>query len=97
MKLYHGTDERSAREIEESGWMGSVVTDDNLDLTSGEISEDGVVFLAENPELAEGYGEVVFEIDTEDAVFFRNCPVTGQKEYYVQATLLNEEGWWERI
>ncbi len=95
MILYHGTGRKNAREIEESGWLGSVTDGDNLDLTSGKIAANGVVFLADNRELAAGYGDVIFAVDTEGAVFFRHCPVTGEKEYFVPASLLNAEGaWW---
>ncbi len=91
---YHGTDERNARDIE-NGWLGTVDTADNLDLSSGETSENGWVFLADNREYAAGYGDTIFEVDTDDAEYWRDCPVTGEKEYRVRASRLNAEGaWW---
>lgn len=94
---YHGTTEHNAREIELGVFLGSIDTEENMDLTSGETCEDGVVFLADNPEYAAGYGNVVFVVETDDAIFWRECPVTGEREYYAPAVLLNENGAWWRM
>jgi hypothetical protein len=91
---YHGTNPRNRRSIED-GWLGTVADPDNMDLSGGETSETGYVFLADNPELAAEYGTCVFAVDTEDAQYWRNCPVTGEKEYIVRADTLNANGaWW---
>lgn len=91
---YHGTQERNARAIED-GWLGTVDNAENLDLSSGETSKDGWVFLADNREYASEYGHTIFVVDTEDARYWRDCPVTGEREYRVRAALLNENGaWW---
>jgi hypothetical protein len=91
---YHGTSERNARDIE-NGWLGTVDEMDNLDLSSGAVSKDGYVFLTTNKEYAAGYGDCIFTVDTEIAEYWRDCPVTGEKEYRVRANKLNEEGaWW---
>lgn len=92
--FYHGTDARNARDIE-NGWRGTLDTEDNLDLSSGETSPDGWVFLADNRDYASGYGDTVFVVDTQLAQYWRDCPVTGEREYRVRAAALNEEGaWW---
>lgn len=77
---YHGTSERNARAIESDGFLGS----DPSDFTDGfSHVENGVIFLATTPEHAQGYGEVVFAIETEEAFYFGECPVTGLPEYAV--------------
>ncbi len=92
---YHGTQERNVRDIE-NGWLGTVDTADNLDLSSGETSANGWVFLADNLAHASGYGDAIFEVATKLAEYWRDCPVTGKKEYRVRANKLNEEGaWWQ--
>ena len=78
--FYHGTSARAARAIESEGFLGS----DPSEFTDGfSHVEDGVIFLAATIEHAQGYGDVVFAIDTEDAQFFGECPVTGLPEYAV--------------
>ena len=80
--FYHGTSARAARAIESEGFLGS----DPSAFTDGfSHVENGVIFLATTPEHAAGYGEVVFEIVTDDAQFFGECPVTGLPEYAVAA------------
>jgi len=94
MIFYHGTQQRNRRDIE-NWWLGTIPTHENLDFSGGETSEDGYVFLAENREYAATYGDCVFTVDTEIAEYWRDCPVTGEKEYRVRANDLNEEGaWW---
>ena len=79
-KFYHGTSERNARGIEGDGFLGSIPSE----FTDGfSHSENGVIFLATTPEHAAGYGDVVFEVETDEAVFFGECPVTGLPEYAV--------------
>lgn len=77
---YHGTDKNSARAIESDGFLGSELSD----FTDGFSHVDGgVIFLATTIEHAQGYGDVVFAIDTEEAFFVGECPVTGLPEYAV--------------
>lgn len=79
--FYHGTSEKNARAIEAEGFLGS----DPSDFTDGfsHVEDGGVVFLATTREHAKGYGSVVFAIETEEARFFGECPVTGLPEYVV--------------
>ena len=58
--------------------------------------DDGVVFLTDNPEYAEEYGDVVFEIGDVDAKYFGESPYGDSKEYCCTASDLNENGWWRR-
>lgn len=91
---YHGTDKRNVRSIE-NGWLGTIATDENMDLSSGETAKDGFVFLTKSKEIAAEYGDCVFVVDTELARYWRDCPVTGDPEHIVPADALNEEGaWW---
>ena len=95
MRFFHGTDNRNARDIE-NGWRGTKDTEENCDFSSGETEKTGWVFLADNKDYAAGYGDTVFEIDTEIAEYHRECPVTGEREYRVRADKLNAEGaWWQ--
>ena len=88
---YHGTSERNANCIEKEGFRGSELDS----LTVGILVENGVVFLADTEELAAGYGDTIVTVETESAVFYQECPVTGHKEYYVKVSDLEEEGaWW---
>jgi hypothetical protein len=90
-KFYHGTTERNARAIESEGFLGS----DPSEFTDGfSHVEDGVIFLATTPEHAAGYGEIVFVIETTEAVYFGDCPVTGLPEYAVN---VNGQYDYERI
>ena len=78
--FFHGTSERNAKAIESEGFLGS----DPSEFTDGfSHAENGVIFLATTPEHAAGYGDTVFEIETDDAQFFGECPVTGLPEYAV--------------
>ena len=88
---YHGTSRQAADCIEDEGFRGSELDD----CTVGQFVEDGVVFLSDSPELAADYGDTIITVDTERAVYFQNCPATGQKEFYVKVADLEEEGaWW---
>lgn len=88
---YHGTSEWRARAIEAEGFLGSELDE----LTIGRHVADGVVFLADSVELALGYGDTVIRVETDDAIYFQDCPVTGHKEYFVAVADLQDEGaWW---
>ena len=78
--FFHGTSERNARAIESEGFLGS----DPSEFTDGFTHcENGVIFLATTQEHAAGYGDTIFEVETDDAQFFGECPVTGLPEYAV--------------
>ncbi len=88
---YHGTSSRAARAIESEGFLGS----DPSDFTDGFSHVDGgVVFLATTHEHAAGYGDVVISVETYEAVYFGECPVTGMPEYAVSVESLNCNGNW---
>lgn len=88
---YHGTSERNARAIEVEGFLGSAPSE----FTDGfHHVENGVIFLATTIDHAKGYGDVVFAIDTEDARFFGECPVTGLPEF---AVAVDGDYFFERI
>jgi hypothetical protein len=88
---YHGTDERSAKAIESEGFLGS----DPSKFTDGFSHVDkGVIFLATTIEHAQGYGDVVFAIDTDAAELFGECPVTGLPEFAVS---VDADYFFERI
>ena len=95
--LYHGTTNRASREIDANGWLGSVATEENMDFTSGELSEDGVVFLTENINYAREYGSIIYAVYTKSAKFFRNCPVTDTPEYVISVEDINMNSDWEIV
>ena len=84
MKVYHGTNNKRAIEVE--GFLGSVLhsVDLNENTKAGEYDSNGVVFVTDSYELAAEYGEVI-ELDAPDSTvhFFRECPVTGLNEFYI--------------
>lgn len=95
MKLYHGTTSDNADAIENEGFYGSELsemTDGFTTLTTG-----GVVFLTDDIEQARGYGDVVFEIENVDAVFFQEAPMGPGNEYYVTVDELRNNGSWKRL
>lgn len=96
MKYYHGTTEDCAESIEAEGFRGSeleVFTDGFKTLDHG-----GVVFVYDNPESAQGYGEVVYEIEllNEKAIPFQEDQ-DGMQEYYIPMSVMHEDGIWRRI
>ena len=96
MKYYHGTTEYCAESIEAEGFRGSELNE----LTDGftTLDEGGVVYVYDNSESAQGYGEVVYEIELlngEAVAFQEDC--FGVQEYYIPIELLEAEGIWKRI
>ena len=55
-KLYHGTDKENIRSIEIEGFYGSELSDDTNGFPNPNKG-DGVVFLTDNFEEAEEYGD----------------------------------------
>jgi hypothetical protein len=96
MKLYHGTTTASAEEIEAEGFYGS----DLSEFTDGfKTTADGVVFLTDSIEEAQGYGDTVFCIEMLNVAptFFQESPVSNAKEYYVSVADLRNDGIVSRI
>ena len=81
MKYYHGTTEHCAESIEAEGFYGSELSE----LTDGfsTLNEGGVVYVYDNPESAQEYGGVVYEIELLNG---EAVPVQGDacgvQEYY---------------
>jgi hypothetical protein len=96
MKYYHGTTENRAESIEAEGFRGSELeqfTDGFKTLDYG-----GVVFVYDNVEAAQGYGEIVYEIEllNEQAIPFQEDQ-NGEQEYYIPMSVMYEDGIWKRI
>ena len=93
MRLFHGTPQHNQRSIEIEGFYGSELSD----FTDGfSHVEDGVVFLADSIEEAKEYGDCVFEIHPEGAEVYA-FDDGNSKHYYMKASDLNEQSWWEVI
>ena len=96
MKYYHGTTEDCAESIEAEGFRGSEIAA----FTDGfkTLDRDGVVYVYDNPEAAQGYGEVVYEIEllNEKAIPFQEDQ-NGTQEYYIPMSVMHEDGIWRRI
>jgi hypothetical protein len=94
MKYYHGTTTDAAEAIESEGWYGSELSV----FTGGGVASDrtGVVYLTDSVGEAQGYGNVVFEIEllNEQPEFFQESPVGDANEYYISAVALNRDGIW---
>jgi hypothetical protein len=94
MKLYHGTQPRNRRSIEEESFLGSELSE----FTDGFTHiEDGVVYMTDSFKEAQLYGGCVFEIDwlEEDQVFSFSDGNTNH--FYARASYINEECTWEVV
>ena len=96
MKYYHGTTEECAESIEEEGFRGSEIDEFTDGFTT--LSEGGIVYVYDNPELAAEYGDAVYEIEllNGEAVAFQE-DWGGNQEYYIPIEQLREDGIWKRI
>ena len=96
-KFFHGTTEDAADAIESEGFYGSELSE----FTAGGRAADrgGVVYLTDSIEEAQGYGDVVFEVELLNGqpTFFQESPVGNAKEFYVTVTELNNDGIWKRL
>ena len=96
MKLFHGTSSQAAQDICNGEWRGSERSEftDGFRSTPGE----GVVFLTDCVDEAEGYGDAVVAVDIpdEDVSHFQQSPISNANEYTVDVNVLNENGmWWQ--
>ena len=91
MMLFHGTTNKKA--IKKEGFRGSVLHSVELDSNTkaGDFDDNGVVFVTDSEELAAEYGKVI-KLDAPESVvnFFRICPVTGEKEFFINLSDMEE-------
>lgn len=93
MKLYHGTSYRSASCIEAEGFAGSELSE----FTDGfSHIEDGVVFLTEDIQEAQEYGEIVIEVHLE-GVEAHPFSDGNTDHFYAIAEEVNDQAWWESV